>query len=755
MLKISFGIIVLNGDFFLRQVIESIYPYAHSICVAEGSVKYWREQGIETSQDETNLILHTFPDPDNKLKIVHGTWDEKTEQCQAWFKLVPEDTDYVFCVDSDEVHSAENIEKLIKFLEKEQPTSVGFKSDSFYGGFDRIIGGFEREHSFKRVLQYKKGCIYRTHRQPTLSLNGIDIEGKDISGNQLHSATGITMWHGSYVSPKGVKDKIQYYENAVITQGNCIANYFENVYLNWVLNPHKRQQIEQTYKGVQEFNPQTRGEAFTMPFSGNHPDIIKRDMVHLIQKFEIQLEKILNSKKIEDKNTCWHKINSIKKMNEFYDENVKGKYINQQMEEFYHLKILNENICKVEEKNLNILDIGCGTAFISDFFKEHNYTGSDLPNVLAFSSIKYYPHLEYICVDIINGNIDIISKYDMIVLNGVIDVMQYPIEIFSKILQKAKKYVLLHRQEISKKNKTYTIQNGSYGGYTYHSIFNRKDFENILESNDFEIVSEKKLKFNNWEDGGCSFLLKKKDKMLKKQKIMCENKLSVCLTTYNRPEMSISAIKDVITRREIDSVIYQDDCSEINNFNKFKLYAQELNDKTDKIHIFRNNENIGMSRNKVESIKNSKTPFCILFDDDNTLTDEYINAIRNIDLQDHIIYCPEFAMPKFNYSQFSNIIINKLNVNKFIEIDMFACFLNTCNYVVNVKNYLKVYEYNPQMKATDTLWFNYLWLKSGGNFLIVPAMNYHHRMHDDSGWIQDEKYNAQKAAEIRNLIRNL
>lgn len=294
-MKLTFGIIVLNGDFLIKQVLESIYPYAHAICIAEGAVDYWQKRGVATSTDLTNHILHTFPDPDRKIKIVHGTYAEKDDQCRAWFKHVPADTDYIICNDSDEIHTPEHLESLIKFLEKHNPTSVGFKSDSFYGGFERIIGGFERDHSFKRVLKYHSGSHYVTHRQPLLSINGTNIEGKDFSGNQLFWETGITMWHASYVSPMQVYDKISYYESAVIQQGRCIPNYFKDVFLNWILHPELRDEIENRWNGVQEFVPEIRGESKTIPFTGTHPDIILRDMDILKEKFNSQLLRLTSS----------------------------------------------------------------------------------------------------------------------------------------------------------------------------------------------------------------------------------------------------------------------------------------------------------------------------------------------------------------------------------------------------------------------------------------------------------------------------
>ena len=297
-MKITVGIIVLNGEFLLKQVLESVYPWAHAICIAEGPVRYfWEIEKHLTSTDKTLDIIKNFPDPQSKIRLTTGIYEEKDDQCRAWFKNVPTDTDYVLCVDADEIHTPENIELLVKYLHDNRPTSVGFKSDSFYGGFNRIIGGFEREHSFKRVLKYVPGCEYRTHRQPTLSINGKDIEGNDVHGNVLFDETGITMWHGSYLSPLAVYRKISYYEKAVISPGKCIPNYFKDVYLNWVENPQDRIYIEEKYNGVQEFIPEIRGESKTIPYPYFHPQVIIDSVDELQSKFkaELALCKLLSS----------------------------------------------------------------------------------------------------------------------------------------------------------------------------------------------------------------------------------------------------------------------------------------------------------------------------------------------------------------------------------------------------------------------------------------------------------------------------
>jgi len=292
-LKISAGIIVLNGEFFLKQVLEAIYPHVQKICIAEGAVTYWQDKGVKSSTDGTIEIIKSFPDPKNKIILTQGQYSEKDDQCRTWFKHIPNDTDYVFSIDADEIHYEWAFERLIKFLEKEQPTSLGFKSDSFFGGFDRIISGFERDYSFKRILKYIPDCQYLTHRLPTLSINGQPIQGKDITGNQLYEATGITMWHGTSISPKQVYEKINYYHDSV-AKNNIIDNYFRDVWLAWVLNPDKRQEIERENDGVQEFKKTARGDAFTIPFTGEHPLVIQKYMPELIEKFNKQLNEYKN-----------------------------------------------------------------------------------------------------------------------------------------------------------------------------------------------------------------------------------------------------------------------------------------------------------------------------------------------------------------------------------------------------------------------------------------------------------------------------
>jgi hypothetical protein len=291
-MKIAFGMIVLDGDYVLKECLESIYPYATQILIAEGPVSYWQGKGRTTSLDKTNEILDSFPDPDNKIIITHGTYNEKDDQCNAYMKHLRPDIDYLWNLDSDEVFKGEDVENIIELLEKEQYTSVGFKSRSFYGGFDRYIGGFEEAtDNFLRLFKVTPGCTWKTHRPPTIDYPESDnITPKHLDSDSLYEKIGFIMYHYSYVYPKQVYNKMNYY-TGIGGGANRIGNYFFNVYWPWVRgNSSERADIEKAYDGVHEYLPRIRGESFTKPFIGTHPDAILNNMGELKEKFDEQVD---------------------------------------------------------------------------------------------------------------------------------------------------------------------------------------------------------------------------------------------------------------------------------------------------------------------------------------------------------------------------------------------------------------------------------------------------------------------------------
>lgn len=289
-MKIAVGMIVFEGDYVLKECLDQIYPFVDQILISEGPVTFWQKKGKTTSEDLTNEILDNYPDPQNKLKVVHGQFSEKDDQSNAYIKFLEDDIDYLWMIDSDEVYKTQDIIKLKEFLEEESPTSVGMQSCSFFGGFDNYLTGFElNTDNFLRVFKYVKNANWLSHRPPTLNYPE-NIIKKHITSKELFDKTGIQMYHYSYVFPDQVYKKTNYYSTFV--RGGNIPDYFKNVYLQWVNgNKQTRQNLENVYKGVHEWIPQRRGECYTSEFLLQHPESIQKHMGSLVNKFKEQLIK--------------------------------------------------------------------------------------------------------------------------------------------------------------------------------------------------------------------------------------------------------------------------------------------------------------------------------------------------------------------------------------------------------------------------------------------------------------------------------
>lgn len=235
-------------------------------------------------------------------------------------------------------------------------------------------------------------------------------------------------------------------------------------------------------------------------------------------------------------------------------------------------------------------------------------------------------------------------------------------------------------------------------------------------------------------------------------------KLTLAITVFNRWEMLLESFAGVIDDERIDEVLIMDDCSELQYWNKIK----ELPKFNPKIKVVRQLSNRGMSANKRDAVYHSRNEWVILFDSDNIIGKDYLDALDS-SLSEHwggnlnwnCIYLPSFAKPQFYFGKYGEYNFGKEEAKTLIIDPVFSIMMNCCNYVVHREVYLDVWEENTAMKGSDTIWFNYLWLKTLGSFYVVPNMHYFHRVHDGSGFMQDANYNMQKAEEIKKLIQAL
>lgn len=284
--KLAFSLIAFQDDYILPQVLESIAPYGEVYAV-EGPVAYWQKQGFTTSTDRTNDILNAHL-PFERIR--HGTWAEKDEMCNAVLDMVPDDVTHIFEVDADEVWKAEDLELIIACLEQRKLDSMAFHFQSFYGGFERVMTGFEYDYQVQRIQRYYPGARWATHRPPTI-LSPQGIPWRDCRHMDAPETAGIGVfgYHYSYVFASQMQRKAAYYEDR--DPGGVIHGYFENVYLPW-MNGDQAQKaaIEKQFSGVHNWLPARRGPCYTKPFEGEHPFHIRDSLPVLRERLKKELE---------------------------------------------------------------------------------------------------------------------------------------------------------------------------------------------------------------------------------------------------------------------------------------------------------------------------------------------------------------------------------------------------------------------------------------------------------------------------------
>lgn len=227
-------------------------------------------------------------------------------------------------------------------------------------------------------------------------------------------------------------------------------------------------------------------------------------------------------------------------------------------------------------------------------------------------------------------------------------------------------------------------------------------------------------------------------------------KLTLAITTYNRPKMTVEAFEKVLDDPRIDEIIISDDCSSYECFEAL----EELLPASRKIQLYRNPKNAGMSLNKMLAVKWAKNDWVILFDSDNVIDKDYLDALEAHSLWNpKVIYCPSFARPNFDYREIT------LVQGPFISEDLaqknINQFLNTCNYVVHRPTYLSTWVERKDIGEVDTIWHNYNHLKKGGWLYSVPGMEYEHKVWEGSGWSKNRKENTSRFREIKKLIVEL
>ena len=242
--RITFGVIVLNGEPFTRYNLRALYPFAHEIIVVEGASPHAASAaGADGhSADGTLECLRRFKleeDPEDKLRIVtaedeghtNGFWPgEKDEQSRAYARRAT--GNWLWQIDIDEFYRPEDMQAICELLSSRSDlAAVSFNQIQFWGGLDYMVDGwYLRYHSgreFHRLFRWGPGYSYATHRPPTvLDERGHDLRRKQwLSGAEM-ARSGIYLYHYSLVFPFQVGAKSRYYSSIFGRQAEWADHYY-------------------------------------------------------------------------------------------------------------------------------------------------------------------------------------------------------------------------------------------------------------------------------------------------------------------------------------------------------------------------------------------------------------------------------------------------------------------------------------------------------------------------------------------------
>jgi hypothetical protein len=116
MKKPLFGVSICahNESDYIVYCLKSIYDFAHVIAVSVNTGIPWG--GVPEPLDNTLELVQSFPDPQNKLRIITGEWANEMEQRVKTAEMVKPEANYLMTVDADEIYCKNDLARLRRLV---------------------------------------------------------------------------------------------------------------------------------------------------------------------------------------------------------------------------------------------------------------------------------------------------------------------------------------------------------------------------------------------------------------------------------------------------------------------------------------------------------------------------------------------------------------------------------------------------------------------------------------------------------------
>lgn len=246
--KITAGMIVYNGEEYIKYSIMSIYHLLYEIIIVEGSVDMYSDTYHST--DKTNEIIEELKSIDYAKKIKYikfnTFWKDKIEMQNNIAKFIT--GDFYLKLDFDEIWKPETlIDAINLFLKDENLTVLKMPFYHFWTNFNTIAkdegGKWSTKHpriwrwskDFKHVGSFNYFVNIKTAKKVAAPF----YKEVEYSGDRIY--------HFGYARKlDAVNNKIAYYKNRKIEK---VAN---NTYQNWKMG-ELTQPTQNSISGAEEF----------------------------------------------------------------------------------------------------------------------------------------------------------------------------------------------------------------------------------------------------------------------------------------------------------------------------------------------------------------------------------------------------------------------------------------------------------------------------------------------------------------------
>ncbi len=260
---------------FIASALESVYPLADRIVVVEGGNKHAVRAGLcdakGRSVDGTREEITRFideRDPDRKVLAVtrdDRPWRDKNEMREAYTtELRP--GDWMLLLDADEVFTVAGLWRMSALLHEADVVCPGFRL--FWNDLATLGTGRWDDFPQAKAVRWRKGLTYlRDHNMPC-DARGVSVTATP--GARVVRSRERLYCHYSWAGKPDEKlaRKARYY---VEQNGARVfpPDWFDRVFLAWREDPKR---IER------EFGTHPYGGGGTEPFTGEHPEPVRRRM---------------------------------------------------------------------------------------------------------------------------------------------------------------------------------------------------------------------------------------------------------------------------------------------------------------------------------------------------------------------------------------------------------------------------------------------------------------------------------------------